>query len=375
MTTLGIAMIVRNGADTMKRALDPFVNIADEIHIVLGGRSDDETETMAIGYATWPVIDYDGPLDDEGCLWDFSAARQQVADLLTTDWMLQVDADDEWTGAEHLHDLIEDADKHGFDIVMFPYTYGNGELLSPRLFRRDSGKWINPIHEYWKLHDSRGRIMATDLIKIKQDRADDADVSLSRIRQDVTIAERWLDESNEPTPRLLALLGRDYVLAQQFEKGLETLNRYLLNYPGKREEELFQVHYTRGSAFLRLDRFADAIQAAALALSIRPFGRAWTLMAEAALLLAGPTPDGYAMRRLCVDCANQALAAGQSLATFWTNKDMVTRIPLQLKARALAAMGRKHEALATWDLLLALGEDKESQRMRDELCRVMKVLH
>jgi tetratricopeptide (TPR) repeat protein len=376
--TLGLAVIARNAEKTLDKALAPFVGLVDEFAFVLGGESSDGTKERLCFWeaqlfdsgATGSVAQYEGDLDDDGRILDFAACRQQAADMLGSDWMIAVDTDEEWHGVEQLSDLIADADKRGFPLVIFPYRVGSGRLIRPLLMRRESGRWAAPVHEYWELNDPQAQAMATDVIWIEQRKEPSAD----RGGHNIALAERWL-KSNEPTSRILANLGKDYLRAERYQDALDTFKRYLLSYDPKsgRDDELFMIHYSRGAAFLRLTRFADAIQAATMALSVRPFGMAWTLMSEASLLLAQTSSRAWALADLAVVAADKALASGHQSTTFWSSRDMVTTIPLKLKIRALAWMGRKREALACAELLCETGDD-DAEKMRVELCQKLGVL-
>lgn len=372
--TIGIATIVRGGADGMRRSLLPFTGLVDEIAIVLGGHGtpdDKRVRRLARKWATPGCLaEYQGDLDENGRLLNFGAARQQATDLLSTDWMLVVDADEIWHGVELMHDLAGDAQERGFQIVMFGCRVDHGRALQPRLYKRDSGQWVGPVHEHWELDDPTKAAMVTDAIWIEQNKPPGS----NRRGQNIAIAERWLAD-NEPAARVLAHLGRDYLIEGRLDEALDAFNQYLLIYDAKsrRLDELFQVHYSRGAAFLRLDRYADALQAAALALSVRSYGMAWTLMAEAAMLLANTSTDAWALALLAVDCADKAISSPVPDTSLWMSRDMATSIPLKIKARALARMQRWPESLAYVEILGQMGDD-EAEKMEAELCQRTKMM-
>ena len=108
MISIGVAMIARNSAQIVHQALQPFAGVVDQIAIVLGGVSTDATRAVAEEY-TSNVAQYAGPMDEDGRLLDFGAARQQSFDALSTDWAVVVDTDDCWTGVERLRELIVSA--------------------------------------------------------------------------------------------------------------------------------------------------------------------------------------------------------------------------------------------------------------------------
>lgn len=378
--TVGVAMVVRNGAETMERALDPFVGTVDQVAIVLGGKSTDGTEKLARQYVTHPdrLVRYDGPLDEEGRLCDFGAARQLVADALATEWMMVVDADDVWEGVEeHLGALVADLAeaKERYGMVQFPYRVGAGDFLQPRLMRRLSGHWRAPVHEYWDL-DPGWKLVQTDLIQVQQERGGGADKPQHQDHK-ITIAEAWLVDpacTDRDRLRTLALLGRDYVDAGFHADALRVLDDYLVERSvipvsrrGEDADRHFEAHYCRAAAFLRLERYADALQAAAMALTVQPHGMAWTVMAEAALWM-GRATRATALLEMCVMCAQKALETGRVRTAAWSSRAMVTTVPLALKAQALVMLGRRPEALAALDLALGLDPGyAEAERLREQL--------
>lgn len=365
---IGIAMIARNSAKTMERALEPFVGAVDEIAIVLGGTSADETPEITKRLATLPAQSYNGPLDDEGRLLDFAAARQQSFDALSAPWAVLVDTDDEWQRAEVLPQLITDLEKQDFAMVQIPVSCGGGEFLQPRIFRRDSGKWVSPVHEYWQLNNDC-KVIKTDWVRVVQNNKP----SKTRPEHNIAIAEVAI-QNDFVEPRLLALLAKDYCDAERWQDALLTVAQYLAITSGENKEELFEAHYCQAAAHLRLKQYPDALRAGSSALAVQPYGHAWTLKAEAALLWA-IEEQARGLYEMALLYADQALDTGRSRTALWTCKEMVTTIPLQLKARALMGLGRRQEALAAFDLGLAIDATNVTLlRLRSVLCAELGVL-
>ena len=86
MPTLGLSMIVKNGAKTLRRCLESAAGLVDAMVIGDTGSTD---ETIAIarefGATVLPLVWND----------DFAAARNAVLAALHTDWVLTLDADEE----------------------------------------------------------------------------------------------------------------------------------------------------------------------------------------------------------------------------------------------------------------------------------------
>jgi glycosyltransferase involved in cell wall biosynthesis len=85
MTTLSLAMIVRDAEQTLARALKSVVELCDELIVVDTGSLDDSVEIarrMGAKVHEFAWID------------DFAAARNHSFQLCTGDWIMWLDADD-----------------------------------------------------------------------------------------------------------------------------------------------------------------------------------------------------------------------------------------------------------------------------------------
>lgn len=373
--SLGVAMIARNGAKTMRVALDAFVGLVDEIAIVLGGVSTDATRVVAEEY-TSNVKQYAGPLDEEGRLLDFGAARQQAFDALSTDWAVVVDTDDCWSGEERLRELIEYAERDGAAFISVPYQVQGLEMYQPRMYRRDAGHWEMPVHEYFEIDEGRRHGLKTAWLRLQQvERPQEA--NLGRIEQNIQIAERWLIEHGE-NRHILAHLAKDYVSAGRYEDGMRTADRYLelrqkSNETGYRDE-LSSVLYHQAGVLLMLGRFDAALHAALATLSVhdeaRDAGPGWALLAEIFYEFSG---GKAALCELAVFAADRALAAGRARGGFAKDNLMSLAGALCIKAEALEALGRLGEARGALDLGLLI--DPQHEQMRRQIQRVSEKLN
>lgn len=363
MTTIGLAMIARNSADYMTKALLPFMDTeaVDQIAIVLGGTSTDKTAAVARYYAD-TVADYDGPTDENGGLLDFARARQQSFDLLSTDWALVVDTDDIWQDAHKLPELIPDLDNyHG---VMFPYDLGLSRLIQPRLYRRSCGEWCSPVHEYWRynLPDDDVRILTTDLLTLRQEQT--SEKKANGIRRNIRIAEYTLKQ-NPFNFRLLFHLSREYLLVGKFKQGLDAADYILANLAKCKErdktpDKMFQLHYMRGMAYLHLDQHEQAAGAAIMALHYAKFGDGWSLLAQIAYNLG--------LSDLVMEASDLALRYGQPVTGIPVNVENTTVAPYHLKALTLAELDRPQEALAAAEIGLKLGNSDSLKNLKYQLC-------
>ncbi len=148
MISVSMCMIVKNEQSILKRCLDSYAGIYDELIIVDTG-STDNTKEIAAQY-TDKVYDF---------AWcdDFAAARNFAFSKASCDYILSVDADEEldFHNNTALRSLKE-AILPEIDIVQMYYVnesdfnsvYNVHKELRPKLFRRiRTFNWISPIHE------------------------------------------------------------------------------------------------------------------------------------------------------------------------------------------------------------------------------------
>jgi hypothetical protein len=369
-----MAMIARNGAATMRQALEPFVGQVDEIAIVLGGISSDKTEMTAWEY-TSNVSQYGYPLDDDGRLLDFGAARQASFDALSTDWAIVVDTDDCWSGVERLRELVALAEERGAVLVMVPYQVEGLEMTQPRLYRRDAGHWEMPVHEYFEIDEGRRHGLKTDWLRLQQVERT-KETNLGRIQQNVAIEEAWLAEHGE-NRHMLAHLVKDLTSMQRYEEAIGAAERYfqLRQASGDTNHrvEAASVLYHKAGVELMLGKLDAALPSILTALAIQDsavdMAPSWALLAEILYTMSG---GRRALCELAVSAADQALQQGKARASFARDNRMSLSGALSIKASALEALGRLAEARAALDLGLMI--DPEHREMRGQIRRVSEQL-
>jgi hypothetical protein len=374
-TTVGVAMIARNAETLMPLALDPIQGHVDAIAIVLGGESSDKTAEMAEKYATLPVEPFSGPVDEQGRLMSFAAARNQSFDILRRagmDYAFVVDTDDQWQGIEHLHTLVEQAAKGGFPMVMIPYSFDEGSFLQPRLYEIASGHWEGPCHNYWEMANGRQRVaLQSNLMHVRQERPEAQ--GKARREQNIAISEAWMTEHGDNC-RLLLHMAKDLMVDREVDRALAALDRYfgVFGDDARQDpEELYNAHHAKAGALLIKERFNEALFSALNGLAVRPHAQTWTLASEAALWTAARAKEDRMMLKLAEFCANQALEVGKPRSNLhWHSERLSGAIPLMLKARALAGLGEFREARGALDLALLIEpENKDIEKFRRDLCR------
>ena len=152
MISISLCMIVKNEEKLLKRCLDSYRPICDEIVIVDTG-STDRTKEIAAGYTD---LIYDYPWNN-----DFAAARNFAFSKANCDYIFSADADevlDEENRRQFLN--LKQVLVPEIDIVQMIYVnskshntvYNFEEEYRPKLFKRlRTFEWISPIHETVRL--------------------------------------------------------------------------------------------------------------------------------------------------------------------------------------------------------------------------------
>ena len=374
--TLGVAMIARNGGKMMKAALKPFVGKVDEIAVVFGGKSNDNTEYQAKKYAT-KTAHYDGPLGDNGELLDFADARQQSFDLCNTDWVIVVDTDDEWSDVGEVRGVIDRMpDKEKGCIIWVPYSLGEYSFHQPRIFRRESGQWESRIHEEFKVYDewfdaTRFLSIKTNATRVRQQSRPD-EMSQDRLQQNIKIGNLALAE-NPKNYRTANQLTNDYIVSQDYENALSVTNHYLETWaadPDKKyDDDLSHLWAKRGIAQINTGDYPSAVLSEIWALGTFERGSCWTYLSEALLKMGMSIteklpPDGDPRARseaifdLAIFATDRALNTGRSRTGYADDVTLTTYKPLAIKAMALLGKNDPHRALKALDLGLAIKPDE-----------------
>lgn len=362
--TLGIAMLARNCAADLPRALEPFLGQVDDVAILLGGRSTDNTAEVARHYGR--VDFYTGPLTDEGGLADFGMARQQNFDMLATDYALMLDSDDIWAGVERLPEVKADA--LGYEAVLFPYDLGEGvRFLQSRLFRRDSGYWSSPVHEQWNYYSAPNtKTLTVNAMTVRQEKRGD---KLPAVWRNIRIAEARLNEVGFDY-RLLSHLPHEYILTKQYRQAIEAAGAILERRDELKAEltpeRIFQLYYTQAMAYLCLEEYEAGVGVIMNALSHANYGNGWTLLAELANLMG--------VYDLALYAADRALALGHPVDIIPIPYANISSVPYFIKAKALEQMDRKMEAITAANLGLALKPEPEIINLKNRLCAELGVI-
>jgi tetratricopeptide (TPR) repeat protein len=223
---LSFCTIVKNEAANLSRCLDSVKPYVDELVIVDTGSTDN---TIAIAQQ------YGAKIGTFEWCNDFAAARNEALSMVTGDWVLVLDADEEL--------VVKDPQFRRYLISGAPAIYGLNRLdlfevediassVHPRLFQKLPGiHYVGRYHE--QLHTT-ARIPLTmgllDVIEIKHYGNSDANILQKNQTRDIPILEQMRDEEGLDLWRL-DCLARKYEKVGQSDKAqecyIEALERLL----------------------------------------------------------------------------------------------------------------------------------------------------
>ena len=139
-------------------------------------------------------------------------------------------------------------------------------------------------------------------------------------------------------------------------------------------EELFQAHYLRGILLANLKRYADALQSALLALSVRNHAHGWLLAAEMFSWIARAGGDPLASLRLTDFCGQQAIDAGNPRTPYVVSVENTLRRAALVRCGALIALGDPDAALGVIDYASLFGPHESVDRMRERVAAQLKTM-
>lgn len=228
MISISLCMIVKNEEDTLGRCLASAKNAVDEIIIVDTG-STDRTKEIA--------LQYDARIFDFEWIDDFAAARNYSFSKASQDYILWLDADDEFREEDQvkLAQLKQTLDP-SVDSVTMKYLlafdeFGNvtASLRRNRLVKRACGfKWIGPVHEYLEVW---GNIYSSDISVTHSSLHHDSDRNLKIYENRVLQGEIF-------SPRDLYYFANELKDHAQYDKASRYYEKFLATKQGWIEDNI-----------------------------------------------------------------------------------------------------------------------------------------
>lgn len=208
MKTISAVLIVKNEEALLARCLES-VKDADEI-IICDTGSTDKTIEIAKRYTDKVYTDF---------VWcdDFAAARNHAKSKATGDWILSIDADEFCHDFSEVRRVVELGDQ-AIRCTLIGEGRDDLEFTFSRLFRNTPEiQWVEPVHNHLNIAGD-GEKIGDVKITFGWSPAHDKDPDRA-----LRILEKSVKQ--DPTPRRLYYLGREYWYKQQYEKCVMTLGK------------------------------------------------------------------------------------------------------------------------------------------------------
>lgn len=209
MKTISVVMIVKNEEALLGRCLES-VKEADEI-IICDTGSTDGTIEVAKKYTDKIYTDF---------TWcdDYSAARNHAKSKATGDWILSIDADEVLnTPFAEVRRIVELA-TNAVRVTMVGESRDSLEFVFCRLFRNcPEIFWCEPVHNHLSI-SGEGERIGDIRITFGWSPAHSADPNRALRMLEKAVAD-------DPSPRRLYYLGREYWYKKEYEKCVHTLGR------------------------------------------------------------------------------------------------------------------------------------------------------
>ena len=371
MSTVSLALIARNAADTLGPAIDSIKDHVDEIVIVLGGKSTDDTENVARRYT-------DKVFPFKWCD-DFSAARQFSFAQCTPDWIFWIDSDDLVVGAEHFREVVAEAEEKGLGAVILRYAYqkdDNGNVLTEhnqtRLLRRDlNWFWGCPCMKH------AGRVHEVCMTEAQHTRGESDKLYVDHTRRggehlvrNMRLME-LMQKENPSCPRTMLAMGHGYFGLGDYPEALHFYTAYYVS--PESELERWHAAVFAAKCCWQMGRWGDLANWGMIAINSYPeLQDGYLLMAQAEWWA-----NKDAARTLTwLQSANEKMEA--PLAVFRNPQDyQLNRWDVEHRAYAALEMWTEAGAIVRQALELVPGDKRWIAHLRlyEEAARSDKTVH
>lgn len=344
--TVGLAIIARDEEHYLPGLLESIKGAFDEVVLLDTGSKD---QTVAI-FEAWAALDRHGVRcrvsSFEWCD-DFAAARAAADELLTTDWRVWADCDDELHGADQLRAIAAEApDEVGAFFFLYDYAQDPAsgasicELWRERLVRREVGRWAGRVHEALDLGTSAVAQIAPDRCHWRHRKPPSEPPS-----RNLDILQAWAQDEPD-NERVVAYLGVELAGRGRHEEALEAYGRYLILHPMPDHHRL-QTRRRMCASLGALERFADIPAIALAGVAEDPtWADSYLSLAEGAY--------GRGEWEKALDHAREVLRRGKPTSFLIVNPLDYTLAPLMIAAAAHGALGNIDEACKTAEQALQL---------------------
>lgn len=329
---ISLAIIARNAGDTLGPCLDSIKDYLDEIVVVLGGKSTDDTEAVARRY-TDKVFPF---------RWrdDFAAARNASFKQCTKPWIFWIDADDVVENPAALPELVKEAEEKNWGAVHLRYDYQfdeHGNCLTrhatARLLRADlAWEWHDRLHETARTEMPHS-IGGSDKVWVRHTR-----MGGEHLDRNNRLLRLMLKEDPDGTRTWLAYAHNLFGLGR-YEDALDWYTRYHLQPQG--DLEAWHAAVFAAKCCWQLARWQDMANWAMIAVNAFPeLKDGYYLMAQAEWW------GRQDATRTLTWIENGGSKLDAPLAVFVNPQDYTLNV-WDVQHRAYASLGMWQEALAT----------------------------
>jgi glycosyltransferase involved in cell wall biosynthesis len=258
MSTLSLAMIVKNEGATIERVLNCAKLFADEMIVVDTGSTDD---TVAKARALGAQLRHFAWIDD------FAAARNYAFSQCSMDWIIWLDGDDviSQENQYRILDLKKLVLNQELQAVYLRYVYPPFKQWRERIVRRDLfvGKqfsWKCPVHEFIDGIDNQ-KSAYFDNIEILHDTPQDRHI-LKKDRN-ISILRKYIDDES-PDDRSLYIYAVECLHSALKEEGEQALKRFfsqvrISEYRYEIYSKMYNFHMHFGETQPAVEALAKAI--------------------------------------------------------------------------------------------------------------------
>lgn len=219
---LSLAMITRDDADVIGRALASAAPVCDELVVVDVGSEDDTAQVAAAKGAVVHSVQWSD---------DFGAARNACMDRCTGDWVLWLDPDEVIPpGSQDVLAQWKAEIGDGIDVMFAPYhdRYGDDgrprlTFVKERLVRRAAGlRWVGKVYEHVAVPPQKAALYEKFVVERRADKRRE----LRAIDRRVWIMCDAVTPDERP-PQTLFFFANDLMYHERYSEAAAAYEEYL----------------------------------------------------------------------------------------------------------------------------------------------------
>ena len=279
MATLGLAMIVKDEIEDVKRIIRDYEQYFDAIFITVTRPNKlEEFQKIDSSKVEWSEFHW---------VEDFAKARNANLRQVATDYFFWMDSDDSIENPENLRKVVQMMEDQKLDAVFFPYNYmqnDDGECIAwqerERVIKtKHPFKWKGAIHE--SLVSSAKPSIVRDDSVIVHHRRHFNDITESSERNHKILTREYNKQPRDP--RVTHYLGLSYFMRKDYDKAIELLTEHIQT--SGWDEGQYRSWCKIAEAHIILDNYAKAQAACNAAIDLLPtYPEAYYIKAEVAFL-------------------------------------------------------------------------------------------